>query len=77
MENYNVKLKKSMNKVVKCKNVKCAQYFTHTEKNTKCPFCYTEFGEVEEETKDLSAPASPELKRGEQTRKKEVKKIKF
>ena len=44
-----------MNKVVKCKNVKCAQYFMRTEKNTKCPFCYTECGEVEKETKNPSA----------------------
>ena len=29
----------------------------HTGKNTKCPFCYTEYGEVEKETKDLSAQA--------------------
>jgi len=46
-----------MNTVVKCKNKKCAQYFMHTGKNTKCPFCYTEYGEVEKETKDLSAQA--------------------
>lgn len=43
-----------MNTVVKCKNKKCAQYFMHTGKNTKCPFCYTEYGEVEKENKNLS-----------------------
>ncbi|OHB08871.1 MAG: hypothetical protein A3I19_01035 [Candidatus Zambryskibacteria bacterium RIFCSPLOWO2_02_FULL_38_13] len=37
-----------MNKVVKCKNDKCGQHFMHTEKNTKCPFCHTEYGEAEE-----------------------------
>jgi hypothetical protein len=41
-----------MNRVVKCKNKKCEQYFMPTEKNTKCPFCYTEYGEREEETKE-------------------------
>ena len=46
-----------MNKVVKCKRSQCGLYFTHTEKDTKCPFCKTEYGQVEEETKDLSAQA--------------------
>lgn len=41
-----------MNSVVKCKNDKCEQYFMHTEKDTKCPFCYTEYGEVEEKAKE-------------------------
>lgn len=31
----------SKNKVVKCKN--CNSYFTYTEKDTKCPFCHTEY----------------------------------
>jgi len=44
-----------MNKVVKCKKNKCAQYFMRTEKNTKCPFGHTEYSEAEEKTKDLSA----------------------
>ena len=42
-----------MNKVVKCR--KCGQHFMHTEKNTKCPFCHTEYGDVEGKLKDLSA----------------------
>ena len=56
-----------MNKVVKCINGKCAQYFMHTEKDTKCPFCRTEYSEITEketqenqgtkETNDLSAQA--------------------
>ena len=51
-----------MNKVVKCKNDKCAQYFMLTEKNIKCPFCYTEYGEViEEETKGLSTQAGKKV----------------
>lgn len=29
------------NKVVKCKE--CNSYFTYTEKDTKCPFCHTEY----------------------------------
>ncbi len=37
-----------MEKVVKCN--KCGQYFMHTEKATKCPFCKTEYVEVEEKT---------------------------
>ena len=34
-----------MDKVVKCK--KCGQYFMHTKKAIKCPFCYTEYREEE------------------------------
>ena len=30
-----------MEKVVKCINSYCGQYFMYTEKDTKCPFCYT------------------------------------
>ena len=48
----------NMNKVVKCKRSQCGLYFGYAEKNTKCPFCKTEYGEViEKETKDLSAQA--------------------
>ena len=36
----------SMDKVVKCNN--CGQYFMHTEKATKCPFCRTEYVEIAE-----------------------------
>ena len=32
--------------VVKCK--KCGQYFMHTKKAIKCPFCYTGYNAVEE-----------------------------
>ena len=35
-----------MEKVVKCN--RCGQYFMHTEKALKCPFCHTEYVEVEE-----------------------------
>jgi hypothetical protein len=41
-----------MNRVVKCKNNRCGQHYMHTEKNTKCPFCFAEYREKEEETKD-------------------------
>ena len=41
----------NMEKVVKCN--KCGQYFMHTEKNIKCPFCHTEYGKtVGEKTKE-------------------------
>ena len=33
-----------MEKVVKCSQ--CQQYFGHSEKNTKCPFCKTEYGKA-------------------------------
>lgn len=39
-----------MEKVVKCK--KCNLYFGHSEKNTECPFCKTEYAEVEEKPKE-------------------------
>ena len=37
-----------MEKVVKCRNKKCGLYFGHSEKNTKCPFCKTEYDKAEE-----------------------------
>ena len=36
-------------KVVKCN--RCGQYFMLTEQAKKCPFCKTEYVEVEEKTK--------------------------
>ena len=43
----------NMDKVVKCISDKCGQYFMHTEKNTKCPFCHTEYAETAgEKTKE-------------------------
>ncbi len=38
-------------KVVKCTNDKCGQYFMLTEKAIKCPFCHTKYVEVAEEDK--------------------------
>lgn len=35
--------------VVKCH--KCDKYFNHTEQDTKCPFCHTEYSQDEEKTK--------------------------
>lgn len=35
-------------KVVKCN--KCEKYFGHTEKDTKCPFCHSEYVIVEEKS---------------------------
>jgi endogenous inhibitor of DNA gyrase (YacG/DUF329 family) len=43
-------------KVVKC--ISCDKYFGHGEDNKNCPFCNTEYTEVEEkpkESKDLHA----------------------
>ena len=37
-----------MDKVVKCSNSQCAQHFMYTQEDTKCPFCHTEYGKVEE-----------------------------
>ena len=39
-----------MEKIVKCN--RCGQYFMHTEKALKCPFCHTVYVEVEEKAKD-------------------------
>ncbi len=41
-----------MEKVVKCNNNYCGQYFMHTEKAIKCPFCYTKYVEVYVEVKE-------------------------
>lgn len=40
------------NKVVKCKNSQCKLFFRYTEKDTKCPFCKTEYLKVEEKPKE-------------------------
>jgi Zn finger protein HypA/HybF involved in hydrogenase expression len=37
-------------KAVRCG--KCMKYFVHTKKDTKCPFCHTEYDEAEEKSKD-------------------------
>lgn len=50
-----------MDKVVRCKNKKCALHFMLTEKVTKCPFCHIEYGEVKEKPKDLPAQAGKKL----------------
>lgn len=39
-------------KVVKCRNKKCGLYFGHSEKNTKCPFCHTEYDKAEEKPEE-------------------------
>lgn len=36
-------------KVVKCN--KCNSFFGYTKERTKCPFCHTEYREVEEKNK--------------------------
>ena len=41
-----------MEKVVKCKN--CDLHFGYSEKQTKCPFCYTEYGEEKTEVKKIT-----------------------
>ena len=47
----------SQEKVVKCKNDTCGLHFGYSEKQTKCPFCHTKYGEViEEETKARKVP---------------------
>ncbi len=53
-----------MEKVVKCRNKKCGLYFGHSEKNTKCPFCKTEYDEVKEKPAS-SAEASAAKKEKE------------
>ena len=51
-----------MNKVVKCSNSKCGQYFMHTEKATKCPFCHTEYGKAEEKSTSKKVAAKTRKK---------------
>ena len=47
-------------KVVKCGG--CKLYFMHTEKDTKCPFCHTKYGEktVEEKPKEKKLTTKPQ-----------------
>lgn len=52
--------------VVKCN--KCGQYFNHTKEDTKCPFCHTEYVEVEEDTEKTK-----EKKEATKTRKESFK----
>jgi len=40
-----------MEKIVKCNSGQCGQYFMQTKKDMQCPFCHTEYVEVEEKTK--------------------------
>ncbi|MFA4871627.1 MAG: hypothetical protein WC610_01000 [Patescibacteria group bacterium] len=48
-----------MEKVVKCRG--CGQYFMHTEKAIKCPFCHTEYGEVEEKVEEKKGTAKTQV----------------
>lgn len=45
-------------KVVKCKNDKCGLHFGYSEKQTKCPFCHTEYiyNKVKEKSADEEKP---------------------
>lgn len=49
-----------MGKVVKCNG--CGQYFMHTEKELKCPFCHTKYSEVEEKAEDKKGTTKTEKK---------------
>lgn len=47
-------------KVVKC--ISCDKFFGYAEDNKNCPFCNTEYGEVErKETEDLSMQSEKEV----------------
>lgn len=37
-----------MDRVVKCNNEQCGLHFMHTQTDTECPFCHTEYSAVEE-----------------------------
>jgi len=65
----------SQEKVVKCKNDKCGLHFGYSEKQTKCPFCHTQFGKVEEKTsaRGGSASGGEEKKGAAKTRKESFK----
>ena len=36
-----------MDRVVKCINDQCKLHFMYTKEDKHCPFCHTEYGEVE------------------------------
>ena len=56
-------------KVVKCRDKKCGLHFMYTEKDTKCPFCKTEYAEAKEGPKDLPAQIGKKLTVKTQTQK--------
>lgn len=65
-----------MEKVVKCTNGQCGQHFMHTEKALKCPFCKTEYIEVEEKTaSSAGASAAKKEKKGLQKLKRNLLKF--
>lgn len=47
-------------KVVKCN--RCVQHFMHTEKTTKCPFCATEYVDVEDKANNKKWSTKTEKK---------------
>jgi len=53
-------------KVVKCRG--CGQYFGHTEKKTKCPFCHAEYGKAASSAE--ASAAKEEKKEATKTQKK-------
>jgi len=62
-------------KVVKCKNDKCGLHFGYSEKQTKCPFCHTQYGKVEEKTVSSAeaSAAKEEKKKAAKTQKESFK----
>ncbi len=64
----------SNEKVVKCGNKQCGLYFGYSEKKTACPFCHTEYGKVEKETKENNKDKKgTEEKRSAKTSKESFK----
>ena len=59
-----------MDKIVKCN--RCGQYFMHTTKDTKCPFCHTEYVEVAKK-EDESKFGDKHKKETTKTQKKSFK----
>lgn len=58
-------------KVVKCN--KCALYFMHTEKDTKCPFCHTQYGGVKVKAEEKTEDKPKEKKEVKKTQKESFK----
>ncbi len=66
-----------MNKVVKCINETCGQHFMHTEIDTKCPFCHTEYVEVNEVAEKESQEAKIQSAQSEKKAPIKIKKESF
>lgn len=65
-----------MEKVVKCSNDKCAQFFMHTKEGIKCPFCHTLYREAFYREEKKANPPSTHISNASEDKKFIAKKRK-